>query len=204
MKPSAFFAHTADFGSGMVRRMFQEWIAAGLKQKGKDQYGLADVLGVERSVVSKIITGKRQLKADEIEKVASYIGTPPPDRIMPVAYTVGAGQEVFAVDGDAPLEYEPVSGMWGIEAELAIVKGDSMWPLFSDGTRIIFGPARPPRPDDHRKMRMVRLADDRLLVKVMTRTAEPGVWTLESLNAPPIEDKVVYSVAEILRIEPRN
>jgi len=183
--------------------MFQEWIARGLRKPGKDQYGLADALGVDRSAISKLITGKRQLKADEIAPAARYIEEPPPTRTIPVRYTVGAGQEVFAVDEDAPQDYESVSGFWGIEVELAVVKGDSMWPMFEDGAKIYFGPARKPKPEDNRKMRMVRLADDRLLVKVMRKTNEPGIWTLESFNAPPIEDKVVYAVAEILRIEPR-
>lgn len=199
----AIFAHTGDLRIASVRLMFQEWIAKGLQKPGKDQYGLADVLGIDRSGISKLITGVRQLKADEISKVAAYIEEAPPTRVIPISYTVGAGQEVFAVDEDSAQGYEAVSGFWGVEVELAVVKGDSMWPMFEDGAKIYFGPSRQPRLDDNRKMRMVRLADDRLLVKVMRRTNEPGIWTLESFNAPPIEDKVVYAVAEILRIEPR-
>lgn len=184
-----------------VRAMWKEWIAEGLKRPGKDQYGLGDALGVDRSVVSKIISGIRELKAKEIEPAARYLEAPPPDRIMPVRYTVGAGQEVYAVDEDDPQSYEPVSGMWGVEAELAVVKGNSMRPLLSDGAKIFFGPGRPPRPSDNMELRLVRLADDRLLVKIMRKTGDPHVWTLESFNADPIEDRVVVSVAEILRIE---
>jgi hypothetical protein len=183
--------------------MFQEWISRGLQKPGKDQYGLADALGIDRSGVSKLITGVRELKAREIAKVANYIEEPPPTRIVEVRYTVGAGQEVFAIDSDSGQGYEEaVSGFWGVDVELAVVKGDSMYPLFNDGAKIYFGAARPPLPSDNRQLRMVRLADDRLLVKLMRRTADPAVWTLESLNAPPIEDRVVTSVAEILRIEP--
>lgn len=186
----------------MVRRMFQEWISKNLKKPGKDQYGLGDALGVGRTSISKLINGKRQLKAEEISKAAAYLEDPPPARTMPVRYTVGAGQEVFAVDGDAPLEYEAISGFWGVEAELAVVRGDSMWPIFTEGTKIIFGVPRPPEPGDHRQMRVVRLTDDRMLVKIMKKTADAAIWTLESLNAPPIEDAVVHLVAKILRIEP--
>lgn len=182
--------------------MFQEWIATGLKKDGKSQSGLANVLGVDRTAVSKILNGTRQVKADEIAKIAAYIGAPPPSRMMPVHYTVGAGQECFAVDSDEPQDYLPISGLWGVEAELAVVKGDSMWPFFSDGTRIIFGAAREPGPQDNNRMRVVRLADDRLLVKVMKRTADPQIWDLESVNAPPILGRAVVAVAEILRIEP--
>lgn len=184
-------------------RMFRTWIAEGLKKEGKDQYGLADALGVDRSAISKLISGKRQLKADEIEKAARYLQEPPPARMMPVQYTIGAGQVVMPVANDEPLEYEAVSGLWGVEAELAIVRGDSMWPLISDGSWIIMGAARNPDPSDHNRLRAVRLADDRILLKVMKRTPDPAVWSLESTNAPPIEDVVVLAVAPILRIEPR-
>lgn len=183
--------------------MFEAWIAKGLKKPGKDQYGLADALGVDRSAVSKIVSGKRELKAKEIAKVAAYLEDAPPSRSMPVRYVVGAGQAVVPL-GDSPIEYEDISGMWGIEAELAVVDGDSMWPLFPTGSRIIFGPARRPEARDHRQMRIVRLADERMLVKIMKRTSDPNVWTLESVNFPPIEDVVVERVAEILRIEPKN
>jgi repressor LexA len=185
-----------------VIAMFVQWIVKGLAKHGKDQKGLAKALGVDRSSISKLLSGVRQLKADEIEKIAAYLEEPPPSRMMPVRYRIGAGQAVYAVDTDDAIDYEPVSGMWGVEAELAIVDGDSMWPLFERGARIYIGPARGPLPEDHRRMRVVRLADDRMLVKTMIRTADPSVWTLQSLNAPPIEDVVVVAVAPIIRIEP--
>jgi hypothetical protein len=181
--------------------MWEKWIAEGLRKPGKDQYGLGDALGVDRSAMSKLINGKRELKAREIEPAAKYLEQAPPDRIMPVRYTVGAGQEVFAVDEDGPQDYVAVPGMWGVEADLAVVKGNSMRPLLSDGVKIFFGPGRPPKPSDNMELRLVRLADDRLLVKIMRKTGDPTVWTLESFNAPPIEDRVVVSVAEIIRIE---
>lgn len=186
----------------MIRSMWKEWIAEGLKKPGKDTYGLGAALGVDRSAISKIVSGVRELKAKEIEPAARYLEIPPPDRIMPVRYTVGGGQEVYAVDEDEPQGYEAVSGLWGVDAELAVVKGDSMWPMFSDGAKIYFGPARPPNASDNRQLRLVRLADDRILVKLMRRTNDLSVWTLESFNAPPLEDRVVISVAEIIRIEP--
>lgn len=184
-------------------RMFRTWISEGLKKDGKDHYGLAAALGVDRSAISKLLSGKRQLKADEIERAARYLQEPPPARMMPVQYHIGAGQVVMPVEGDGPSEYEAVSGLWGVEAELAIVVGDSMWPLVSDGSRIIIGASRNPSPSDHNHLRAVRLADDRVFLKVMKKSADAAVWSLESTNAPPIDDVVVLAVAPILRIEPR-
>lgn len=202
VKPNyAIFAHTNLNGSASYRRMWREWIAAGLKKPGKDQYGLASALGVDRSAVSKLAKGLRNLKADEIGKAAAYLEEAPPSVEMPVRYRVGAGQECNLIDGDGPQEYIPVSGMWGIEAEIAIVSGDSMWPLLNEGAKIIFGVSRPPEPQDHNQLRIVRLNDDRVMVKVMRKTADASIWSLESTNAPPIEDVAVTAVAPILRIE---
>lgn len=184
--------------------MFSEWVRNGLQRRGKNQSGLAEELGVDRTIVSRIISGNRQLKAKEIEIIARYLEEAPPDRLMALRYYIGAGQQVLHVADEMPLEYVTVSGLWGIEAEVAIVKGDSMWPFLSDGDRLIFGPARPPVPTDHGQRRVVRLADDRMLVKIMRRTADPDVWTLDSFNGPSIEDQVVLLAAPIIRIEPRN
>lgn len=181
--------------------MFQEWIARGLKKSGKHQRGLAEALGIDRSSVSKLVSGHRQLKADEIEKIAAYLDEPPPTRMMPVRYRIGPGQAVLGVDPEGAVESQPVSGLWGVEAELAIVDGDSMSPVLGRGARLFIGRARSPLPEDHRRMRVVQLADDRRMVKVMVRTADPTVWTLESYNAQPIEDVFVATVAPILRIE---
>lgn len=181
--------------------MFQEWIQSGLKKKGRNHADLAEAMGVERTVVTKIANGTRQLKADEIAKVSKYFGEPAPSRMMPIRYTIGAGGECFAVDSDDPQDYIPVSDMWGVDAELAVVKGSSMWPLLRDGAKLFFGPARAPQHSDHNEMRVVRLADDRMMVKIMKRTPDPTVWDLESLNAPPIEARVVVAVAEIIRAD---
>lgn len=184
--------------------MFEEWVARGLKKPGKDQYGLADALNVDRSAISKLIAGKRQLKADEIAKVAAYIEEAPPTRQMPIRYFVGAGQEVIPFDADDPSDYVDVSGLWGVDFEVAVVRGASMWPLLSDGDRLFIGPSRAPSVADHNQRRAVKLADGRLLVKVMKRSVPPDVWTLESFNGPPIEDVVVLAVANIIRIEPHG
>lgn len=60
--------------------MFVEWLRAGLDRPGKSQRGLADHLGVSESVVSRMLSGQRELKARELERIASYIGSPVPQR----------------------------------------------------------------------------------------------------------------------------
>ncbi len=54
-------------------------IRESLKKPGKTQSGLAEHLGVDKSAVSKILSGKRRLASHEIVKAAEYLGEAPPN-----------------------------------------------------------------------------------------------------------------------------
>lgn len=58
--------------------MYRDWIRKGLAQPGKSGKGLARALGVDNSVVSRMIHGKREIKADELPIIAEYLGLPLP------------------------------------------------------------------------------------------------------------------------------
>lgn len=58
--------------------MYREWIRKGLMKKGKSGKGLARALGVDNSVVSRIIHGKREIKAHELPIIAEYLELPIP------------------------------------------------------------------------------------------------------------------------------
>lgn len=60
--------------------MFLEWLRNGLSRPGKSQRGLAAHLGVSESVVSRMLSGEREIKARELEKMASYLGQPIPEK----------------------------------------------------------------------------------------------------------------------------
>jgi len=53
------------------------WIRDGLTCPGKSQRGLALALGLDPSGVSRLLNGKRALKAAEIEIVSRYLGVAP-------------------------------------------------------------------------------------------------------------------------------
>jgi plasmid maintenance system antidote protein VapI len=55
--------------------MYIDWIKAGLSQPGKSGKGLAGHLKRSESVVSRILSGERQIKADELPRIADYLGT---------------------------------------------------------------------------------------------------------------------------------
>lgn len=139
----------------MALDVYQQWVADGLKAAGKSQTGLAKHLGMSGpSLVSNIVTGKRQVKTTEIRAIAEYLGTPPPDvEITPsetglvpalVAGVASASlfREVGEFDQSEPtMMYVPADADFpGARVLLFDVAGDSMddlkpRPIF-DGDRL--------------------------------------------------------------------
>lgn len=113
---------------------------------------------------------------------------------------VGAGQEVYQFDEDgAGYVDAPPGAVTGTEA--VEVRGGSMLPLYEDGTILYYSRQLPPTEMVGKRC-IVRLEDDRTLVKTLRRGAERGLFTLVSLNAPDIEDVGVRWAAPIDWIKP--
>jgi transcriptional regulator with XRE-family HTH domain len=56
------------------------WLRAGLAKRGKTNKGLAAVLGVGESAVSRMVNGSRRIRVDELQTIAAYIDEPVPGR----------------------------------------------------------------------------------------------------------------------------
>lgn len=50
------------------------WIVNGLKQPGKTRAGIAKAMGVSAAQVTRILQGKRHLRAKDIETISEYLG----------------------------------------------------------------------------------------------------------------------------------
>lgn len=55
------------------------WVRAGLTRPGKTKGGLAAAIGKNNSAVSKILTGDRAIKVEELPLIAAYLDIPPPN-----------------------------------------------------------------------------------------------------------------------------
>lgn len=114
---------------------------------------------------------------------------------VPLVGYIGAGAEVYAIDdGGALDEIEAPPGI-GSDAVAVQVRGESMWPRYSEGDILIY--------DNHASLNslhnrecIVALPDGRKFVKTL-RPAREGAYDLESYNAPPIRDVQVEWAAEI-------
>jgi phage repressor protein C with HTH and peptisase S24 domain len=124
------------------------------------------------------------------------------ERLVRLAGFVGAGQEVYQFDEDGAGFVEAPPGATDA-SEAVEVRGDSMLPLYEDGTVLYYSKQLPPDTMVGRRC-VIRLEDERVLVKSLRRGSDRGLWTLVSLNAPDIEDVGVQWAAPIDWIKPRD
>lgn len=167
----------------------------------------ATELGMSRSGYVKLERGERKLSDSFIETAQGVYGVSAAEilgngeRLVKLAGFVGAGQEVYQFDEDGAGEVEAPFG--AAPETLAVeVRGSSMLPLYEDGTILYYSKQLPPESMIGKRC-IARLADERVLVKTLTRGSERGLWTLVSLNAPAIEDVAVIWAAPIDWIKPR-
>lgn len=124
----------------------------------------------------------------------------PEKKSVPIVGYVGAGAEVIcADDGYGSLdEVDPPPGV-GPEAVAVVVRGDSMWPRYSDGDVIIYDSHTPLEKVNGSEC-IVALTDGRRYVKNIRRNSD-GTHDLESWNAPPIRNVDIEWVAGIVWVK---
>lgn len=191
--------------------MLTEWLRVGLKKPGKTNTGLATALGLPQSRVAEMKSGKRKIKASELNVIATYLEEPLPSSILPsstqrkvqVVGVVGAGYQIFNIDDHAKgsgLEEvdPPVTGATPSMVAL-VVRGDSMEPAFSDGDTIFYDQIF---EGDFAhligKHCVVRLGDGRTFVKRLYKS--DGTYMLHSHNAEPIVTRDIAWVAKVLSV----
>lgn len=169
------------------------------------QERLASELGVSQSTVNRWTKGAdpRGESRDAINGLYERLFTDrlPPERQVQLAGYVGAGQAIYQFEeGGAGYVDAPPGAGKGVEA--VEVRGDSMLPLYEDRTVLYYSKQLAPEQMVSKRA-VVKLEDGRVLVKILRRGAERGLWTLGSLNAPDIEDVAVEWAAPIDWIKPR-
>lgn len=184
-----------------------KWFAEAIEVSGLTQDQIAKELGLNRQpAISEILKGKRQLKANEMVILSRLSGMPMPDRQtkIPVLGYVGAGAEVYPIDDGDPLYEVTISSALPKDTVGAIVRGDSMFPIFEDGDLVAYSGVEMLPEDALGKTCMVELMDGRVLIKTVRRGAAPGLYTLTSTNAPDIEDVEIAWARKLVMRMPRE
>lgn len=176
--------------SHMKKIDWPDWMEKARKFAHMTQAELADKIGLSQDKISNVKRGTRKLSSDESTLISQVTGYPLPgeNAALNVLGYVGAGAAVHPIDDGDPLyslniEYPLPPGTVG-----AIVRGDSMFPIFEDGDLVAYSGETVLPEDALGETCIVQVSDGRLLIKTIRRGSEDGLYTLTSYNAPDIVD----------------
>lgn len=168
--------------------------------------------GVPATTIYSYLAGKSDsLKGTTEEKIASAFDVPierlfgadPTQREVAVAYFVGAGSAVHAMnEGQGPFEYVQAPDYATENTVAARVEGASMGPWF-DGWLVFYDDVRSPiTPDLHGEICVVGLEDGRVLLKKVQPARQPGLFHLHSQFEEPITDVAIRWAAKVTGMRP--
>lgn len=128
------------------------------------------------------------------------------ERMIPIVGLAGAGPDgsVLFAEGDGNFGEVPAPLDAAETAEALEVRGDSMHGFANNGWLIFYEEKTEPSKDHFGEPCVCWLAGGRVLVKIPQPTAVPGLFNLESLNAPTMRDVVVEAMALVTDIKTRR
>lgn len=177
---------------------------------------LGDAIGMSSQNLGRIERGLVPLSEEHHGALARALGIDVPDlfrdpnseeseQLVPIIGRVGADNEgtVIQTIGQAGGDFAPIPP-GGSPLSVALeVRGHSMRGLAEDGSLIYFERQHhPPTPDLIGYPCVVETEDGRVLVKRLLKGSRPGVYDLESLIGPTIEDVRLRWAAEPIAIIP--
>lgn len=122
--------------------------------------------------------------------IIGRVGADPEGTIL-FSYGQGTGEEAQVPPGGT------------LKARALLVKGHSMKGYADDGALIFFEDQRtPPTPDMLQQPCVVETEEGEVLVKRLLKGTAKGLYDLESINGPTLEDKRLKWAAEIIAVIP--
>ncbi len=161
-------------------------------------------------MISKYESGLHEIPDHFIERASQHFGVTPAfirygdteNRMAQVAGLVGAGGRIEAIHLP-PFRYVEVPASWR-DAYALEISGTSGFPLYAEGDVVVIrGEQRLLEEEFLNRMAVVETDDGMGLLKRVRRGSGPGLYTLESLNAPPIEDVRLHSARPVRAHLPR-
>lgn len=190
---------------------FAKWLDEGLRVPGKSNTKLAAILSIDQSRVSEMRNDKRDPQAEELKPISEYLGKPLPPGFVPkdtkqthVVGYVGAGAEThYYSDADSPGETVPTPVGASAQTVAVEIRGTSLG-LFFDRWLVYYeDEKRGPSPDMYRRLCIVWLENDKVLIKRVLPGTKKGFYHLQSLTEGIIEDQVIRAWAEVTAMTPR-
>ena len=193
--------------------MVSDWLTQALKKSRISQAELARQLtialkrSIDRAAVNKMVSGKRDISADEMIEIAKITAYPfpmePESRFVRLAGYVDAGSimRMFS-EGDAPAKF--VRGYDGqTEKTVAVEIRAGCLGSVLDGWFAYFDAIFPEvTPDMYGQLCVVWLDDGRVLLKVVVPGTIDRKHTLTSNFEPPLYDVTITNIARIKHLQP--
>lgn len=182
-----------------------------------NQTELGNLMGVKQSTISRWEAGIDEPEHNHIRALADLFkcstdyllgteSTLAPFKTTPVVGYVGAGGVNIPFDdyahGDGMDEVETPPGL-NDKAVAVKVSGDSMYPAYEDGD-IIFYVRNGVDIDENQcigKQCIIKVTDGPIYIKRLSRGSAPGLYHLESHNAPPMHDITIEWAARVLYVK---
>lgn len=148
--------------------------------------------------IQRLETGARRLSDHWIYRLAPILGVTPGQLLggggVAVVGHVGAGGSIVFDDQTADgVGFYTVEAPADVSGEIIglEIRGDSQWPMFREGYVVLVSKheGQEIEPLAMNDWAVCRLADGQTLLKILRAGSEPGTYSLESLNAPPIENQ---------------
>jgi len=180
--------------------------------KGWTQSDLGDAIGVGWQTISRIENARSRIVPKREKAIAEVFGIEIDDlyrdgpATVPIVGKAGAGPDgsvLFATgDGnfgevEAPPDASP-------DAAALEVEGDSMYGIANDGWILFYEDKAAPSAEHMGELCVCWLEDERVLVKFPQPGSQPGLFHLESANAPMMRDVPVRAFAIVTDIKTRR
>lgn len=171
--------------------------------------GLAEVVGISTSQMSRIERGERDARLSEARRIAQFFAVSLDEIVaakqqVPMLGYVGAGAEAhFYADGHDLNEFVDAPDGATATTRALEIRGNSLGELF-DRWLVFYDDVRSPvTPDLHGRLCVAGLEDDRVLVKKLKPSRTRGLYHLLSNTEAPIFDVPLRWAARVTNMVPR-
>jgi hypothetical protein len=189
---------------------YVEWIKSEFNRTGKKQKDLAKHLGVAHPQVSRLLSGKRLLKANEIEKVAEFFGGQAPawigrGAVVRVVGHVSQGSSVHFYDRSDPSPAFAAAPPGSTKSTVALeIQGSGLGSALR-GFLVYYDERQEPMNDQLlRKLCVAGLADGRVVVRTIMQGSKPGHFHLLSDTEGLEEDIEITWASPVTAMLPKD
>jgi DNA-binding XRE family transcriptional regulator len=184
------------------------WFQDRVRDADMSQTKLAKLLGIDKSALSLMFNGKREMKMDEAVRIAEVLGLPIDDVMAHAGVKVPKGPSSVAVvatiDATNEVHSKKAGGRVNSPAELP---KDAVAARCEDRGSVMYGwtfyyvPSASVSPDALERLCIVRLVNGAQYLLTPSRGFEPGVFNLRGLNGFSMDGQRLSAASPVLQIK---